>query len=584
MTAKFAQSSWPLLRRIIRDYIKPRWKQIILAMTMMLVGSGMTASQAYLLEPIINKIFVLKQSQYLLPIGGALIAVFLIRGIAAWASNVLMSYIGQDVVATIQSQIFGSLVRQDMAFFQRFNTGQLSSLLVSDVMMMRLAMADTMTGFGRNVLTLVFLVGVMFHQDWRLSLITFVVFPPATLIVSRIGKKLRAMAHSLQEQQAILSGLLNQSFLGIRQVKAYNAEAYEDIRISGTLQRMTKINNKAARLYGVSMPLSELLSGCAIALIVFYGGSQVIQGTSTPGQFFSFIGAFIMAYEPLKRLAKINAGLQVGLAAAARIFEAIDTPKTITNKPNAKNLIVSKAEVTFENVTFAYPDGTIALENVSFTVPAGKKTALVGPSGSGKTTCLQLLLRFYDVVSGRILIDGQDIRDVTDKSLRDALGFVSQDVFIFDETIARNIAYARDHATQAEIEQAAQKAAAHEFISRLDDGYETRVGEMGTKLSGGQRQRVAIARAILKDAPILLLDEATSALDNESEKLVTEALNKLEKDRTTLVVAHRLSTIRDADQIIVMNHGRIEAVGTHEELIAQEGGLYPSLYASMINH
>ncbi len=329
------------------------------------------------------------------------------------------------------------------------------------------------------------------------------------------------------------------------------------------------------------MPMSELLSGAAIAMIVIYGGSQVIHGISTPGKFFSFIGAFIMAYEPLKRLAKMNAGLQIGLAASLRVFEAIDTPQKILDKPQAQALAIKEPSVVFDRVTFAYPDGTLALKDVSFTAPAGKKTALVGPSGGGKSTCLQLILRFFDIQSGRILIDGQDIRDVTVESLRNALGYVTQDVFIFDETVNKNIAYARDHATQAEIIEAARKAAAHDFITRLEHGYETRVGELGTKLSGGQKQRVAIARAILKSARILLLDEATSALDNESEKLVTEALNTLEAGRTTLVVAHRLSTIRDADQIIVLDQGGVSAVGTHDQLMAR-GGLYPSLYASML--
>lgn len=582
MKAISTDSSWPLIRRIAHTYLKPRWRAITLAMSLMAVASAMTAAQAYLLEPIINKIFVNKQAAYLLPIGLAVILVFAVRGITGWANNVLMSYIGQDVVASIQTQVFQSLIRQDMAYFQAHNAGKLSSLLVSDVMMMRLAMADTLTGFGKNVLTLFFLIGVMFYQDWHLSLIAFVVFPPAGFIVSRIGKRLREVARSTQEQQGILSGLLNQSFMGIRQVKAYNAENYEDSRIGKTLARITKLSNKGARVSSLSMPMSELLSGSAIALIVFYGGTQVIEGISTPGRFFSFIGAFIMAYEPLKRLAKMNAGLQIGLAASNRVFEAIDAPQHILNKPAAKPIAIKDRTIVFDNVSFNYPDGSPALRDVSFTVPAGKKTALVGPSGGGKSTCLQLLLRFFDVTSGRILIDGQDIRDVTVDSLRTALGYVTQDVFIFDDTIAKNIAYAQDHATLEEITHAAKKAAAHDFITRLDKGYDTQVGELGTKLSGGQKQRVAIARAILKNAPLLLLDEATSALDNESEKLVTEALNSLEQGRTTLVVAHRLSTIRDADQIIVLDHGSVNATGTHSELMAQ-GGLYPSLYASMLD-
>lgn len=569
-----------LIKRIVRDYLKPRWKRIACAMVLMAVASGMTASQAYLLEPIINKIFINKQTEYLLPIGLSVIIVFVVRGLATWAQTVMMAYIGQDVVATIQSQIFHYLIRQDMAYFQKNTAGGLSSLLVSDVMMMRMAMADALTGFGKNVLTLIFLIGVMFHQDWKLSLIAFVVFPPAGFIVSRLGKRLRDVARSTQEQQSILSGLLSQSFLGIRQVKAYCAEKYEDSRIGETLSRITKLSNKSARVSSISMPMSELLSGSAIALIVIYGGSQVIAGASTPGQFFSFIGAFIMAYEPMKRLAKMSAGLQVGLASATRIFNVLDMPRAITDRPDAIDLTVKEPTIVFDDVTFAYPDGHLALKNVSFTIQAGKKVALVGPSGGGKSTCLQLLLRFYDVQSGRILIDGHDIRDVTLSSLREALGFVSQDVFIFDDSVSKNIAYSHTEKSQEQIEFAAKQAVAHKFILNLEHGYDTRLGEMGTKLSGGQKQRIAIARAILKNAPILLLDEATSALDNESEKLVTEALDHLQTDRTTLVIAHRLSTIRNADHIIVIDHGTIIGEGAHESLI-HKGGLYPSLYASM---
>jgi subfamily B ATP-binding cassette protein MsbA len=573
-------SSWPLIRRILKDYIQPQWLRIVYALFFMGIVSGMTAAQAYLLEPIINKIFVGKQAEYLIPIGLSIIAVFLLRGFGSWAQNILMAYVGQDIVAKIQSQIFHRLIRQDIAFFQKHNAGSLSSLLISDVTMMRMALSDTLTGFGRNILTLVFLIAVMFHQDWKMSLLAFVIFPPAGLLVSGIGRKLRQVAKSTQEEQSTLSGLLNQSFMGIRQVKAYNAEDHEDDRIRWTLSRIIKLSNKAVRVASIAMPISELLSGVAIAIIIYYGGLQVIHGVSTPGRFFSFVGAFLMAYEPLKRLAKINAGLQIGLASAGRVFNAIDIVPEIQDAPNAQSLSIKEPTVIFDNVSFTYPDGTIALNNISFTAKAGQKTALVGPSGSGKTTCLQLLLRFYETTSGRILIDGHDIRSVTQKSLREALAFVSQDVFIFDDSVTNNIAYARPNASAEDVRKAAQKAAAEDFIAKLENCYETRVGEMGTKLSGGQKQRLAIARAILKDAPILLLDEATSALDTKSEEFVTRALNDLEKGRTTLVIAHRLSTIRDADQIIVMDQGRVVATGSHDSLMTQ-GGLYPSLYATM---
>lgn len=571
-----------LIYRILRDYMRPRWKRIALAMSMMFVASGMTAAQAYLLEPIINKIFVQKMSGYLWPIGLAIIIVFILRGVASWINNVLMSYIGQDIIKTLQSQLFHSLIRQDMNYFQQSSSGKLSSLLISDVLVMRSALVGTMTGFGKSMLTLLFLTGLMFYQDWRMSLFAFVVFPPAGYMATKIGRKIRQVSRSTQEQYAILTGLLGQSFQGIRQVKAYNAEDFEDRRIDGTLNQITKLNNKSARVASLAIPMSELLSGIAIAIIIIYGGNQVIEGNNTAGGFLSFIAAFMLAYEPLKKLARLNAGVQIGLAAADRVFQAIDAVPHILDTPKAQPLLVKSPSITFDNVSFQYPDSTPALKNVSFHVEPGQKAALVGPSGSGKSTCLQLLLRFYDLEQGRILIDGQNIKDVTMESLRKAVSFVSQDVFIFDDTIRDNIIYAQTDFTEEALISAARQAAAHDFITQLEHGYDTRVGEMGTKLSGGQKQRVAIARALLKDASILLLDEATSALDNESEKLVTEGLGHLQEGRTTLVVAHRLSTIKDADQIIVMNNQQVVATGTHEVLMQQEG-LYPILYDSMLS-
>jgi subfamily B ATP-binding cassette protein MsbA len=423
----------------------------------------------------------------------------------------------------------------------------------------------------------VFLVGVMFYQDWALALVAFVAFPLAIRPIVSIGRRMRRVSVNTQVEMGQLTTLLSQTFQGARHVKSYGMEDYEERRAAGLFERIFRLVDRANRTRSRAGPMMEALGGAAIAMVIFYGGHQVIIGARTPGAFFSFITALLLAYQPVKSLATLNASLQEGLAAAQRVFEVLDIEPLIRDRPGARPLRVAGGEVRFQSVHFSYQPGTVALDGISLTVPAGSTVALVGPSGAGKSTMLNLIPRFYDAGGGAIAIDGQEVGAVTLASLRGAIGLVSQEVSLFDDTVRANIAYGRFGASQADIEAAASAAGADRFIRELPEGYDTLVGEHGIRLSGGQRQRLAIARAMLKDAPILLLDEATSALDSESERQVQAALRALMRGRTTVVIAHRLSTIIGADLICVMDQGHIVETGRHAQLLARNG-LYARLY------
>jgi len=417
----------------------------------------------------------------------------------------------------------------------------------------------------------------MFYQDWALALVAFFVFPLAIRPIVAIGRRMRRVSANTQVEMGQLTTLLSQTFQGARHVKAYGMEDYEERRAAGLFERIFRLVDRANRTRARAAPMMEALGGVAIALVIFYGGHQVIIGARTPGAFFSFITALLLAYQPVKSLAILNTSLQEGLAAAQRVFEVLDIEPTIRDRPGARPLRIVGGEVRFAEVRFGYQPGTVALDGISVTVPAGSTVALVGPSGAGKSTMLNLIPRFYDVEGGSIAIDAQEIGSVTIATLRGAIALVSQEVSLFDDTVRANIAYGRFGASPEEIEAAAVAAAADRFIRELPQGYDTLVGEHGIRLSGGQRQRLAIARAMLKDAPILLLDEATSALDSESERQVQTALRLLMRGRTTVVIAHRLSTIIGADLICVMDKGQIVETGRHAQLLAK-GGLYARLY------
>jgi ATP-binding cassette, subfamily B, bacterial MsbA len=469
-------------------------------------------------------------------------------------------------------------MRADLAYFHANPTGTLISRFTSDAALLRSAAANVLVAIGKDAVTVVFLVGVMFYQDWLLALASFVVFPLAIHPIVGIGRRIRRVTANTQAEIGHLTTLLSQTFQGARYVKAYGMEHYEEHRAAGFIERLFAMIDRGTRARSRASPIMETLGGAAVAIVILYGGHQVISDARTPGALFSFITALLLAYQPLKSLANLNASLQEGLAAAQRIFEVLDVEPMIRDVPGATPLGIAGGEICFENVHFGYVPGAVAIDGVSLRIPAGRTVALVGPSGAGKSTILNLIPRFFDVAAGSITIDGQDIRSVTLASLRGAIAFVAQEVSLFDDTVRANIAYGRFGASTSEIEEAARAAAADAFIRELPNGYNTVVGEHGVRLSGGQRQRIAIARAMLKDAPILLLDEATSALDSESERQVQAALSMLIRGRTTLVIAHRLSTVQGADLICVVDRGKVVESGRHSELIAR-GGPYARLYS-----
>ncbi|MFP4313909.1 MAG: ABC transporter ATP-binding protein [Alphaproteobacteria bacterium] len=568
-----------LVKRLIREYLRPYLGQLGVAFLFMAVAAAMTAGIAQLMQPVLDDVLSADgRGNNVWLIATMVFGVFFVRGIATYLHTIIMNKIGQSIVADIQKSLFDKFMGMDLAFFHANPSGQLISRVINDVNVMRVAVSDSLTGLGKSTLTLIFLIAVMFYQDWKLSIAAFIIFPFAAGFVSYLGRKLRKVSGDIQDEMAGLSDILSQIFHGIRQVKAYGMEAYESKRCGQAIDSVKKLNIKSVRVGNLSTPVNEILVGLVLMGVIGYGGMQVASGAMTAGQLGAFMAAFIMAYEPMKKLAKLNNALQMGLGAAERVFALMDRDIRIQDSDNALDLNVKAPEIAFSKVNFQYQEADDkALNSISFIALPGKVTALVGPSGGGKSTIINLIPRFYDVSGGKITINGHDLRDLSLKSLRSHMALVSQDITIFDDTVLSNIRYSKPEASESEVIEAAKMAAAHEFIEGMPDGYQTILGEDGVRLSGGQKQRIAIARAILRDAPILLLDEATSALDNESEQLVQKALKELEKGRTTIVIAHRLSTVQNADQIIVLDKGQIVETGKHDELIKKKG-VYASMY------
>lgn len=572
------ERSIALMRRLFREAARPYLRYMAAAVLCMAVVAGSTAATAWLLDPVVNKVFIEKNGSLLWVIGGAVLGVFAAKSLASYLQDVLLSHVGQSIIADTQNRLFSRIVEQEVGLFQARASGSLVSHFTYDINAMRIAVSNAFIGLGRDALSVIFLVGVTFYQDWKLACVSLIVAPLSVVPVQRLSRRMRRIARQTQEEMGGLNTLLSQIFQGIRVIKAFRLEDEERSRVAKMVASLRGLAISATRFEAAAQPIIDTFGGIAVTAVIVYGGSRVIAGATTPGAFFSFIAAVMMAYQPIRSLSKMNVSIQAGLAAAVRVFALIDRIPELTEAESPVPVPRVPGAVRFEDVHFSYDGGDFALNGVTFEAKAGGITALVGPSGAGKSTVLSLIPRFYDPASGRVLVNGVDARLASFATLRDALAVVGQEVILFDDSIAANIRCGRRDATDEQVTAAARAAAAAEFIAELPQGYDTRVGEHGLRLSGGQRQRIAIARAILKDAPILLLDEATSALDTESERLIQQALSRLMRGRTTIVIAHRLSTIRNADVIHVFDRGRVVESGDHAALLARDG-LYARLHA-----
>ncbi len=566
-----------MYKRVWNTYIAQKWRWLVLAVLLMLIAASFDALLVRQLKPIFDEVFIDKNRASLGTIGLSILVLYFLKGVFSYSQSLVMTKLSIRVIADMQRDVFKRLMRMDIAFYQAHSTGEILTRFTSDVGMVKDAVLNSLTTFVKDSASVVFLVVLMFFQSFEMACVVFFVFPLGIYPVAVCGRKMRKKTKKNQEAGEDFFNLVTQSFKGIKIVKSYCTEDKEYEELDHMIVKMNKLSFSMACLHALQSPLMEFFGGIAMAATLGYGGYQIMQGNMSPGNFMVFLLAIVAAYKPMKNVAGLHMRMQMGVASMQRLFSMLDIEPTIKNAPDAKDLVVSKGRIEIRNVSFSYDGEREVLHDVSVTVEPDQTVALVGHSGSGKSTLINFMPRFYDPDRGRILIDGQDIRNVTLESLRRQTAYVSQDVILFNDTIKNNIRYGTPDATDEEVVAAAKAAAADTFIRQMENGYDTVLGEQGSGLSGGQRQMISIARAMLKNAPILLLDEATSALDSQSEKIVQDSLEVLMKGRTSLVIAHRLSTIINADRIYVFNEGRIDDSGTHEELLSHNG-IYAQLY------
>ena len=556
----------------ILSLVLAHWKKLLLASLCMIVVAVANGAMAFLVKPVMDDIFISKNREMLLLIPGAAVLVFFLKGIGSYGSEYLMNHIGETMIRFFRDTLYEKITDLPISFIHKEKTGVLMSRITNDVNIVKAMVSTAVINVFRDFFTVIAFLFVIFYRDWKLALGAFIVLPLAFYPIVLFGRRVRKFSTGSQETMAELNSFLHETFTGSKIIKIFNLEALEKMRFKEKTKQLFRLEMKKLTANALSSPIMEFLGGLGIAFIIWFGGMRVINGTSSPGTFFSFLTAVMMLYDPVKKLSRLNNSIQEGAAAAARIFDVMEEESSLLEKEPPEILAGKALDVEFDHVSFAYNEGDPpALADIHFKVAPGEVLALVGMSGGGKTSLVNLVPRLYDVTQGAVRIAGKDVKDLSVKSLRDHISIVTQEPILFNESVRDNIRYGRMDAADSEIETAARSAYAYDFIQGFPKGFDTVIGELGSRLSGGEKQRICIARALLKDAPILILDEATSALDSQAERVVQKALENLMKGRTTFVIAHRLSTIDYASRIILLKDGAIKEQGTHDDLMALKG-------------